>query len=278
MATASPTGSVVLWNLCRLAGGVSMGASHENGKLAEILKGHKRSVNRVCWHPEDPHLLITGSHDRTVKLWDIRERSKPCANFVNSAEVRDVAFNPGFHTRFLAGLENGRNVVWDSRKPNQAKAQLMGHDGLVLSVTWHPTDFNRFASAGRDGFIYYWNLQESNKPSLSIRNVVAGASVSRLAWRPGYSECLASCAGMGGNDYQLHVWDGDRPALPFRSFHGHTDDVTGLLWLEAGSLVSCSKDGTVRLHRTEASGGGEHPYSKISTVRNTALLLKRFSH
>jgi hypothetical protein len=40
----------------------------------------------------------------------------------------------------------------------------------------------------------------------------------------------------GGNDYQLHVWDGGRPAMPFRSFHGHTDAVTGLLWLTVSRL------------------------------------------
>ena len=62
---------------------------------------------------------------------------------------------------------------------------------------------------------------------------------------------------MGGNDYQLHVWDGGRPSLPFRTFHGHSDDVTSLLWLEENRLVSSSKDGTVRLHRVYPTKDGD---------------------
>lgn len=126
-----------------------------------------------------------------------------------------------------------------------------------------------------------------------------GSSVSKVAWRPGYESCLATCAG-AGNDYKIHVWDGDRPFLPLRSFKaglprerrgakpaagaspeeetdtsaaaltaevdgasGHTDDVTGLLWLDEGRLVSASKDGTVRIHELAQS---YRPYCGISTV------------
>lgn len=39
------------------------------GSLSErVLSGHRRAVNRICWHP-DGNLLISGSQDGTIKLW-----------------------------------------------------------------------------------------------------------------------------------------------------------------------------------------------------------------
>lgn len=47
-------------------------------KEAEVMKMRLRShegwVTSVAFSPQDPHLLASGSHDRTVKLWDLRSQ------------------------------------------------------------------------------------------------------------------------------------------------------------------------------------------------------------
>ena len=35
-------------------------------------KGHNDSVDQLCWHPSQPHLLVTASIDKTIRIWDIR--------------------------------------------------------------------------------------------------------------------------------------------------------------------------------------------------------------
>ena len=35
-------------------------------------KGHNDSVDQLCWHPSQPHLLVTASVDKTIRIWDIR--------------------------------------------------------------------------------------------------------------------------------------------------------------------------------------------------------------
>jgi WD repeat-containing protein 24 len=50
----------VIWNLQR------DGFKHVQER---VLSGHRRAVNRICWHPTDGTLLLSGSQDGTIKLW-----------------------------------------------------------------------------------------------------------------------------------------------------------------------------------------------------------------
>ena len=38
-----------------------------------VLKGHKAPVRGLLWNSELPHLLITGSWDFTIRIWDTRD-------------------------------------------------------------------------------------------------------------------------------------------------------------------------------------------------------------
>lgn len=211
-----------------------------------------------------------------------------------------MQINPTYSDYFAAGLENGMIQLWDLRKPTGGYIRrIVAHDRLVLSVRWHPQDPNRLASGGRDGAIHVWNLlkkggsaggssgstgESSLSPDFTIRTQVPGASVSRLSWRPGHPNSIASCAGV--NDYAVHVWDGSRPYMPLATFDAHRNDVTSFFWApqqwaglpepEVGPggqprqcLVSCSRDGTVRLNWMgvpHSSGGPIMPYRGISPV------------
>lgn len=253
----------------------------------------------------------------------------------DAVAIRSVQFHPGgYPDVFLAGLENGQVQIWDTRKIQEHVCALGGgcdcgsskrpkpwagwkydsdftlqndknkfikvqaHDQHVYSVQWHPSEKDWFASSGRDGMVHCWDLSKDNRnPVKSIKNMDFKSAVSRVAWRPGYESCLATCGG-GLNDYKIHVWDADRAFLPLCFFKaglpperakasaskaiavdreppaaakhqqdhdtaGHTDDVTGLLWLDGDHLASCSKDGTVRIHEVRE---GYRPYQGISTV------------
>jgi ribosome biogenesis protein YTM1 len=46
--------------------------SQEKEFIKKKLRSHTKWVTDVCWHPESPNLLLSASHDKTVKVWDIR--------------------------------------------------------------------------------------------------------------------------------------------------------------------------------------------------------------
>lgn len=44
----------------------------ERAQPLRMLVGHHSDVSTVRWHPNS-HYVATGSHDRTVRLWDVRD-------------------------------------------------------------------------------------------------------------------------------------------------------------------------------------------------------------
>lgn len=54
--------------------------------IERVLSGHRRAVNRICWHTTDWNVLISGSQDGTIKIW---VRTRPDAQVV-SQNVWDV--------------------------------------------------------------------------------------------------------------------------------------------------------------------------------------------
>lgn len=65
---------------------------------------------------------------------------------------------------------------------------------------------------------------DSRKPQYTIRTM---ASVSRIQWRPGYENEIASCALLSDNG--LHVWDVRRPNIAKYTFDEHSTTPTGAL-------------------------------------------------
>lgn len=63
---------------------------------------------------------------------------------------------------------------------------------------------------------------DSRRPLYTIRTV---ASVSRIQWRPGYDDEIASCALL--TDSRIHVWDIRRPHIAKYVFDEHDTTPTG---------------------------------------------------
>ena len=54
------------WRTCRVW-------DYSNGSCVMVLKGHKAPVRGLLWNTELPHLLITGSWDYSIRIWDTRD-------------------------------------------------------------------------------------------------------------------------------------------------------------------------------------------------------------
>lgn len=79
----------------------------ETGKLAQRYeRAHDKHINiaRFCNH--SPHVLASSSFDTTVKLWDLRVKSKPNYTIHSKNGFVMIAFSPDDQTILAAAVDN----------------------------------------------------------------------------------------------------------------------------------------------------------------------------
>ncbi|KAJ3225196.1 WD repeat-containing protein 24 [Clydaea vesicula] len=230
IASAANNGSVIIWDL----------EKSSQQKLDRVLTEHTRTVNKVCFHPTDPVLILSASQDGSMRLWDLRTKSIAKHTFEGKAEsVRDIQFSPTGNFEFAAAFENGSIQKWDVRNPNTYEKKWNTHNGLALTVDFS-FDGKYIASGGRDRVIKVLNTKGDNrKPIFTIQTI---APVTHVAWRPGYDSQLASSA--LSTDFRILVWDLSRPFVPSISLDVHDAVCSGFEWVDSDNIWSCSKDQT----------------------------------
>ncbi|SAM02222.1 hypothetical protein [Absidia glauca] len=229
VATAATNGAIILWDINKVG-----------RKTERVINEHARAVNRICFQPDNGNILLSASQDGTMKCWDLRDaRGGAKFRFEGKSEsVRDVQFNPVVNHEFAAAFETGTIQKWDMRNPKALyDRKVSAHNGPCLTVDWHPAG-RTVASGGRDKTIKVWDMGADNRrPLYTMRTM---ASVSRVQWRPGYDNEIASCALL--TDQRIHVWDIRRPNLAKYAFDEHETTPTGFLWYNSDVLYSVAKD------------------------------------
>ncbi|ODQ50237.1 WD40 repeat-like protein [Saitoella complicata NRRL Y-17804] len=235
LATAATNGSVVIWDL----------AMRAPQKIDRVISEHNRAVNRIAFNQGNGSWMLSASQDGSMKLWDLRERGGARLTMLGKSEaVRDVRFNHANAVEFAAAFDNGTVQKWDIRQPRMYERKLSAHNGLALSLDWHPNG-KFLVTGGRDKFIKVWDLSSDVRRPRNI--ITTMAPVARVAWRPGGGKNrmeIASCALVSDN--RIHVWDLRRPGVANRVLDEHENVVAGLLWRDENTLWSCSKDRTFR--------------------------------
>ncbi|KAJ2455755.1 Ribosome assembly protein rrb1 [Coemansia sp. RSA 2336] len=195
-------------------------------------RGHTASVEDIQWSPEEASVFASCSVDQSIKIWDVRAKTRKYALDVPNAHDSDVnVISWNRKTRYLmaSGGDNGDFKVWDMRKWTDSKgrstpaAAFNWHKQAVTSIEWCPTDESVLAVSGADDQLTLWDLavELDAEEEARHREAMVGADGTRrevpaqllfihqgqsqikeLHWHPQIPGALASTAATGFNVFK----------------------------------------------------------------------------
>ena len=240
-----------------------------------VLSGHSDIVTSVFWSP-DGQQLVSGSRDKTARIWTVASQQNTVTYTGHSAPVRCVVWSPDT-TRLASGSEDQTvqlwntagvhqrtygplgatvsTIVWDSQA-NAILAGTLGNGGhglplsggtstrsllksTVLALALSP-DGAFLAASTANGDVFVYDTAKPRTP-LFARKMPGGNAASSLAWS---LDSTRLAAGSTGN--VAVIW-----AAGGRTLHQltHNAPVNGVAWNpdNANQLATGASDSTLTI-------------------------------
>ncbi|KAL1892830.1 Ribosome assembly protein rrb1 [Ceratocystis pirilliformis] len=147
-------------------------------------RGHTSSVEDLQWSPSEASVFASASADGTVRIWDIRSKSKKAALSVqvSNVDVNVISWSRQTTHLLASGADDGAWAVWDLRNwkaSGAAPAPIASfdyHKEQVTSIEWHPTDDSIVAVGAGDSTVTLWDLaveldDEESKDTAGVQDI-----------------------------------------------------------------------------------------------------------
>jgi WD40 repeat protein/serine/threonine protein kinase len=208
----------------------------------KTLQGHASYVNSVGFSP-DGRWLVSGSEDRSLRLWDVSRAS--CSATFEGAIDRVTSVSFGFDGRWvLFGCRDGSVRVWDIER-GECIACFTGHTYYVTSVSFSP-DGKYAASGSVDTSVRLWRVKGGLRTGCRATLTGHGRDIISVSFSPD-GKWLAS----GSLDRTVRLWDlSQRTCVAI--LKGHTGGITSVSYSPDGKwLASGSEDETIKFWDVE---------------------------
>jgi WD40 repeat protein len=125
------------------------------GEVQALLKGHSNVIDGLAFSPDGTR-LISGSADRTARIWDVRSRKTLHVLEGHKDSIYAVAFSPD-GSRAVTGSFDHTLRLWDAKSGTLIKP-LEGHDEGVKFAAFTP-DGKYVLSGSYDKTIRLWDAR-----------------------------------------------------------------------------------------------------------------------
>jgi WD40 repeat protein len=244
------------------------------GSPVAVLSGHTDWV-RSLGFSSNGTLLVSGSNDKTLKLWDVQTGGVVKTFHGHTNWVSSISLSSNC-TTIASGSIDGSIHLWDIQTGEHH--HLVGKLGLISYVSFSPTNPQHLISIS-GGIVQQWDVDGHQiEPTYrgshaafsldgihfvfcgekvtTVQNSDSGAIVAKFYTDSDAKYCCFSPNGKlvavaaGATAY---IWDitGPHPHL-IETFMGHTDTITSLTFFSS-SLISTSGDQAVKFWHIDPS-------------------------
>uniref|UniRef100_A0A8C3CV10 Histone-binding protein RBBP4-like N-terminal domain-containing protein n=1 Tax=Cairina moschata TaxID=8855 RepID=A0A8C3CV10_CAIMO len=149
--------------------------SNNTSKPSHSVDAHTAEVNCLSFNPYSEFILATGSADKTVALWDLRNLKLKLHSFESHKdEIFQVQWSPHNETILASSGTDRRLNVWDLSKIGEEQSpedaedgppELLfihgGHTAKISDFSWNPNEPWVICSVSEDNIMQVWQMAEN---------------------------------------------------------------------------------------------------------------------
>ncbi|KAF2980702.1 hypothetical protein EK904_001233 [Melospiza melodia maxima] len=149
--------------------------SNAMSKLSHSADAHTAEVNCLSFNPYSEFILATGSADKTVALWDLRNLKLKLHSFESHEdEIFQVYRSPHNETILASSGTDRRLHMWDLSKIGEEQSaedaedgppELLfihgGHTAKISDFSWNPNEPWVICSVSEDNIMQIWQMAEN---------------------------------------------------------------------------------------------------------------------
>ncbi|PNJ90103.1 RBBP4 isoform 8 [Pongo abelii] len=150
--------------------------SNNTSKPSHSVDAHTAEVNCLSFNPYSEFILATGSADKTVALWDLRNLKLKLHSFESHKdEIFQVQWSPHNETILASSGTDRRLNVWDLSKIGEEQSpedaedgppELLfihgGHTAKISDFSWNPNEPWVICSVSEDNIMQVWQMMVSH--------------------------------------------------------------------------------------------------------------------